>query len=218
MDALQGRENALATVGDLYITKAALIVDNDLAQQQPLLAFQLRANWRHHKANIYAVTPGPVREDQYARKIVRAAEGQEFAALESLREQLQAEEELVILFGDAIKGDAVRRLVAFGDSLGKPVKYVCLVDYSNSRGAADMGLLPDLLPGYRSVGEAGLEPGLAYDEILNSSDLDVLWVIGANPLSRHEFAAANAFVVVQVSVFDGDRATRGCRAACLLGL
>lgn len=197
MDALQGRANALATVGDLYTTKAALIVDNDLAQQQPLLAFQLRANWRHHKAHVYAVTPGPVREDQYARKSVRAAEGQEFEALESLREQLQAEEELVILFGDAIRGDAVRKLVAFGDSLGKPVKYVCLVDYSNSRGAADMGLLPDLLPGYRSVRDAGLEPGLAYDEMLSSSDLDALWVVGANPLSRYKLAAANAFLVVQ---------------------
>ena len=57
--------------------------------------------------------------------------------------KLKAEPELVILFGDAIKGDAVRKLVAFGDSLGIPVKYVCLVDYSNSRGAFDMGLCPD---------------------------------------------------------------------------
>ncbi len=49
----------------------------------------------------------------------------------------------MILFGDAIKGEAIRKLVAFGDSLGIPVKYVCLVDYSNSRGASDMGLSPD---------------------------------------------------------------------------
>ena len=42
------------------------------------------------------------------------------------------------------------KLVAFGDSLGIPVKYVCLLDYSNSRGASDMGLLPDLLPGYHA--------------------------------------------------------------------
>ena len=48
----------------------------------------------------------------------------------------------MIVFGDAIQGDALRKLVAFGDSLGIPVKYVCLVDYSNSRGAFDMGLIP----------------------------------------------------------------------------
>ena len=57
---------------------------------------------------------------------------------------LKAEPELVILFGDAIKGDAVRKLVAFGDSLGIPVSYVCLMDYSNSRGASDMGIAPNL--------------------------------------------------------------------------
>ena len=68
----------------------------------------------------------------------------------------------MIVFGDAIKGEAVRKLVAFGDSLGVPVKYVCLVDYSNSRGASDMGLTPRHGPGYRPVST----PGLAYDEIL----------------------------------------------------
>jgi NADH-quinone oxidoreductase subunit G len=52
----------------------------------------------------------------------------------------------------------VRQLVAFGDSLGFPVKYVPLVDYSNSRGASDMGLLPDLLPGYQPAPSPGLAP------------------------------------------------------------
>jgi NADH-quinone oxidoreductase subunit G len=197
ISALGGRAGAFATMADLYNTKAALIIGSDLAQEQPLIAFQLRTNWRHHKANVYAVTPGPVREDQYAKQIVRTDPGQEFEALESLREKLAAEPELVILFGDAIKGDAVRQLVAFGDSLGKPVKYVCLVDYSNSRGAVDMGLLPDLLPGYRDVQGAGLAPGLTYHQILDEPGLDVLWAIGSNPLSRHQLAARNAFVVVQ---------------------
>ncbi len=196
MDALGGKANALATTSDLYNTKAALVVGSDLAQEQPFVAFQLRANWRHHKAHVYAINPGPVREDNYATTL-RAEAGQEFAAVESLREKLAPEPELVIIFGGAIKGEAVRRLVTFGDSLGIPVKYVCLVDYSNSRGAADMGVLPDLLPGYQSVRDAGLEPGLNYDQILAAADLDALWVVGANPLSRRELAAANAFVVVQ---------------------
>jgi NADH-quinone oxidoreductase subunit G len=193
MDALQGRKDVLATVADLYTTKAALIVGADLAQQHPLLAYQLRANWRHHKASVYAVVPGPVRENQYAKKIVHAAEGEELRALGSLQEELKQLPELVILYGDSIKGQAVRDLVAFGDSLGVPVKYVALVDYSNSRGASDMGLLPGLLPGYRAA-ETG--SGLAFDEILNSADLDVLWVVGANPLSRNQLRG-EPFVVVQ---------------------
>jgi NADH-quinone oxidoreductase subunit G len=138
------------------------------------------------------VTPGPVRERKYAEQSVTAAPGEELNALESLREHLKAETELVILFGDSIRGDKVRQLVAFGDSLSIPVSYVCLLDYSNSRGASDMGVLPDLGPGYRAAERAGL----AYDEILAAGDLDVLWVMGANPLKRAALAAANAFVVV----------------------
>ena len=67
--------------------------------------------------------------------------------------------------------------MAFGDSLGIPVKYVCLVDYSNSRGAFDMGLLPDLGPGYHAADQP-VSPTI---RSLAATDLDVLWVVGANP-------------------------------------
>jgi len=196
LDALHGRANSLATTADLSTMKAALIVDSDLAQEHPVLAYQLRTNWRLNKAHVYAVTPGPVREDSYATT-QRASLGAELKALETLRDKLKAEPELVVLFGSAIKGDTVRQLVAFGDSLGIPVKYICLLDYSNSRGAWDMGLLPDLLPGYQSVADGGMAAGLNYDEMLAAPDLSVLWGVGANPLARHELAARDPFVVVQ---------------------
>ena len=192
LDALNGKTGALATTGDLYDRKAILIIGSDLSQQHPFLAFQIRANYRHHGAHIYTVTPGPVREAKHAVRSIEAPEGGELAALESLREHLKSEPELVVLVGDAIKGDKVRQLVAFGDSLGTPVKYVCLLDYSNSRGASDMGLLPDLGPGYEAIPKEGL----AHDRILGASDLDVLWVVGSNPLKSCEMAGVNAFVVV----------------------
>jgi NADH-quinone oxidoreductase subunit G len=183
--ALEGRPEALAKTADLYSSKAVLVVASDLAQQHPLLAFQIRANWRHHQCRVYTVTRGPVREDSYSVLGVRVGEGEELAGVESLRDALKSEPELVILFGDAIKGAAVRSLVAFGDSLGIPVKYVCLVDYPNSRGAVDAGLVP-----------AG-EGALALPEMLSASDLDLLWVVGANPLKIRSLAAESAFVVVQ---------------------
>jgi NADH-quinone oxidoreductase subunit G len=192
LDALSGKTGALATSGDLYNGKAILVIGSDLSQQHPFLAFQIRANFRHHNAHIYTVTPGPVREQKQAVRSIMTVPGQELADVESLRDQLKTEPELVIVFGDSIKGEAVHKLVAFGDSFGIPVKYICLVDYSNSRGASDMGLSPRLGPGYRPVSE----PGLAYDEMLTSADLDVLWVVGANPLKHSSLAAGNAFVVV----------------------
>ncbi|MBI5084437.1 MAG: (2Fe-2S)-binding protein, partial [Acidobacteria bacterium] len=151
LDALGGRQDALAASADLYKAKAVLIAGADLSQQHPFLAFQVRANWRHHQSVTYTVAQGPVREEQYAARSLRAAPGGELPAIESLRDELAKHQDLVIVFGASIKDEAVRRLVAFGDSLGIPVKYLCLVDYSNSRGAMDMGLLPGLAPGYQAV-------------------------------------------------------------------
>jgi NADH-quinone oxidoreductase subunit G len=193
IDALAGRKDALATVEDFYTCDAALILGADLAQQHPLLAMQLRANWRHHQAAVYAVTPGPVREEQYAARSLRAEPGTEVQKLEELREELKSRKNLVVLYGDSVKGDAVRSLVAFGDSLGIPVKYVCLVDYVNSRGALDMGLLPNLAPGFRPVEI----PGMNLDAILAATDLDLVWVVGANPLEGGaQLASRNAFLIV----------------------
>src|ERR1700683_726020 len=113
LDALSGKRDALATSADLYDRKAILVVSSDLSQQHPFLAFQIRANYRHHGAHIYTVTPGPVREQKQAVTSIISGPGRELADLESLRDQLKAEPELVIVFGDAVKGEAVRELVAF---------------------------------------------------------------------------------------------------------
>jgi NADH-quinone oxidoreductase subunit G len=183
-DALSDRRDVLATTQDLYTAKAVLVVGADLSQQHPLLAFQARANLRHHGAHIYTVTAGPVREDKYSAAGIQASPGGELAGVESLRDKLKGEPSLVIVYGDAIQGDSVRKLVAFGDSLGIPVKYVCLVDYSNSRGAFDMGLVPR-------------DGGMSREQMLASPALDLLWVVGANPLKNAALVSHHAFVVVQ---------------------
>jgi len=182
-DTLSGKTDALASVEDLYTTKAVLVVGSDLSQQHPLLAYQIRANFRHHAAHIYTVTTGEVREETQATAKVRVQKGGELAGVESLRDKLKAEANLIIVFGDAVQGDALRKLIAFGDSLGIPVKYIGLVDYSNSRGAFDMGLTPR-------------DGGLSREQMLAANDLDVLWVVGANPLKSATLASSKAFVVV----------------------
>ena len=203
LDAVSGNLSALASSDDLYRTKAALVIGSDLSQQHPFLAFQLRADVRHHKAKIYTVTPGPVREAKYSAASVIVPEGEEFAALDKLTEQLKAEPELTILYGDSIKGDRVRQLVAWAHSLGIPVKFVCLLDYSNSRGAMDMGAMPNLLPGYH----ADPYPGLSLDSMLAATDLAVFWSVGANPLAQARLASENAFVIAH-SLFLDETAQR----------
>jgi NADH-quinone oxidoreductase subunit G len=245
LDSLSGKTGKLATMADLYNTKASLVIGSDLALEHPLASWQIRANYRHHQGHVYVATPGPVREDKYSAQSVRvggpaaknvgdlglipgrdvgattsgpgnapvggegvrpnapqpgptggtatgspvgqtpggvASAPDYFAALDQMRDKLKAEPALVILFNDAIKGDDVRRLVEFGESLGIPVKYVALVDYSNSRGAIDMGVVPG--PG-----------GMRIHEMLEAN-LDVMWVIGANPFEGGAQKKAG-FVVVQ---------------------
>jgi NADH-quinone oxidoreductase subunit G len=201
IDALSGASGRLATIADLYERKAVLVLGSDLALEHPLLSYQIRANYRHHQAHVYVVTPGTAREDKYSVVSLRvgrgvpagdpssffhprgeAAAADYFTALESLREKLKAEPELVIVFDDAFKGEDIRKLVSFGESLAIPVSYVCLVDYSNSRGALDMGLIPG-------------EGGMRIPEMLEAN-LDVLWVIGANPLGDGAVRKAG-FLVVQ---------------------
>ncbi|HBY63465.1 MAG TPA: NADH dehydrogenase (quinone) subunit G [Solibacterales bacterium] len=193
VEALSGSSGTLARFDDFYSTKAALVIGVDLAQQQPLLAFKLRENWRHNGLKLFAVTPGPVREDRYAAKSARAEAGSELAVLETWRDALTAAGELLVVYGATVKGAGVRDLVAFGASLGIPVKYVPLVDYSNSRGAVDMGLLPELLPGF----QPSEQPGLTAPEMLASPSLDALWIIGSNPFERTHPASQHAFIVVQ---------------------
>jgi NADH-quinone oxidoreductase subunit G len=185
LDALSGKSAALGTVADLYRSKAVLVLGADLALQHPLLSYQIRANYRHHQAHVYVVTPGEVREDKYAFAKVR---GRDY---ESLRDKLKAEPELVVVFDDAYQNADIRKLVDFGESLGIPVKFVCLVDYANSRGAVDMGVTPELLPGYHPA----CQPGMHVDEMVNA-DLSVLWVVGANPL-KGGLKRKAGFLVVQ---------------------
>ena len=129
-----------------------------------------------------------------------------------LRDKLRGEQDLVIIFGAEIRGNDIASLVKFGSAISG-AKFVCLADYANSRGAADMGLYPDLLPGYhrtsgnsefhREWGEipqtAGLDlPGMI--DAAKAGKLKALYVVGANPVGRLKidpFAFSKSFVVVQ---------------------
>jgi NADH-quinone oxidoreductase subunit G len=194
IDALAGKPDALGTVEDFATSRAVLVIGTDLSQQHPFLANQIRTNVRLNGAKIFVVTPGPVREDKIAAASLRYSDADSLGrAIGGLHEQLKSQSELLIAFGDAIKGAEVKRLVDFGSSLGIPVKYVCLVDYSNSRGASDMGLYPHLGPGYA----AAAERGMALPEMLADPSLDALWAVGANPLRGRALGSAGAFVVVQ---------------------
>src|SRR6202008_2977416 len=94
-----------------------------------------------------------------------------------------------------IRGNDIASLVSFGSSI-PGAKFICLADYANSRGAADMGLYPDLLPGYHPTSggsdfrqEWAIPPAEGLDlqrmvEAGKNGKLKALYVVGSNPIGR----------------------------------
>jgi NADH-quinone oxidoreductase subunit G len=229
--ALAGKPEATATMRELFSAPAILLLGNNPTEQHPLLAYQIRNNVRLHHSRLYVVNAEEIKLRRQATAFQQLAAlsegsfatflaGDDAAANQlggkreewiTLREQLRKESGLVIAFGSEVRGAAVASLVQFGLSIN--ARLICLADYANSRGAADMGLNPDLLPGYVPVAKgnryreawgtlpesAGLTAA-GMVEAAQAGKLRALYVVGSNPVGRMKLdpqAFANTFVVVQ---------------------
>jgi len=233
--ASAGKPEATASMRDVFNAPATLLIGNDPTEQHPLLAWQIRNNVRLHRARLYVINSQPIKLRRQAATFVQipagsegkvaeflegddavvdaiASEGTGRKAWAALRDKLRGEPNLVIIFGSEIRGKDIASVAKFGSGI-PGAKLVCLSDYANSRGAADMGLYPDLLPGYQSVSDAskfheewgGMPqmPGLTVHEMVESAksgNLKAFYVVGANPIDQFAidpFAFSNGFVVVQ---------------------
>ncbi len=241
--ALGGKPEATASMRDVFNAPAVLLIGNDPTEQHPLLAWQIRNNVRLHNAKLYVVNSADIKLRRQATGFLQipaggegrlaaflagddsAAEGLTSVAASGadagegaratpagFRDQLRGEQNLVIIFGAEIRGADIASLVKFGAGI-PGAKFLCLADYANSRGAADMGLYPDLLPGYHSVSASGKfheewggvpqTAGLTLPEMVEgarSGKLKALYVVGSNPVGRFgidPFVFSNSFVVVQ---------------------
>ncbi len=124
------------------------------------------------------------------------------AQLESLAAEIVDAKGAIILYdematlapGCASLAADLQALAVVAGNINRPGAGVGpLFEDANSLGVRDMGLLPDALPGYRPA----QEKGLAYDEMLKSSDIRALLVMGANPLRHGELPPNLEFLVVQ---------------------
>jgi NADH-quinone oxidoreductase subunit G len=230
--AISGQKDRAASLRETMTAPAILVLGNDPTEQHPLLAWNLRTNVRHHNARIYLVNHIGIKlerqahesliipQDGYAN-VVRFLAGEDAAfpgvqlgdEARKFREALRAEPSLLIIFGSEYRGRDVEALVNFGMGLPQ-ARFACLGDYVNSRGAADMGLLPGLLPGYIPVTQGGAfaeeygdalpqAPGLDLVEMFDAAErgeLAALYVVGSNPIARYGIdpvALKSTFTIVQ---------------------
>jgi NADH-quinone oxidoreductase subunit G len=233
--ALHGKPGKTASMRDVLTAPAILLIGNDPTNQHPLLAWQIRTNVRLRSATLYVINSTEIKLKRQAAEIALLPVGAEAKAVAflsgddsvldslvtdaagrgswtSLRDKIRSEQNLVIIFGSELRGRDVEKLATFASSL-TGAKLICLGDYSNSRGASDMGLYPDLLPGYEPAagatkfsqewGALPVDKGLTLPEMIDAAQagkLKALYVVGSNPVGRlavDPFGLAKSFVVVQ---------------------
>jgi NADH-quinone oxidoreductase subunit G len=227
-----------AAMEDILHASSILLVGNDPSHQHPLTAFQIRQAVQRQGARLYIINHQEIKlrrqsslyltvKPRGEAEAIRALAGAETPSadlfvdavetLDSLREKLQKETDTIIIFGDEIRGAAVRDLVGWGLSLPGRTRFVALGDYANSRGAADMGVLPGTLPGYSPVTDDAVRgsfesawqakipvnPGLNLLEMvegIGTGQIKALLVFGSNPVKTlkipKEALSRLAFVMV----------------------
>ncbi len=227
--ALAGQVGRTASLRDTMTAPAIFIVGGDPSNQSPATAWNLRSNVRNNGAKLYVANTEEIKLRRQAKAFVRlqpfgygalasflagdntagSSAVNDVEALTGFRATLKTSEGLLILIGSELRGSDLKRLVEFGLTI-PGAKFALLSDYVNSRGAADMGLLPDMLPGYTPLGAASFAeyaasttPGLDMLEMFDAAaagNLSALYIVGANPVLRYGIepsALKNTFVVVQ---------------------
>ncbi len=233
--SLHGKPGNTASMRDVLTAPAILLIGNDPTNQHPLLAWQIRTNVRLRRAKLYVINSIAIKLRRQAAGFGMIPPGAEAKAVAflagddslldqilgdgmtrdawvALRDKVRTEQNVVIAFGSELRGQDIEKLTAFASSL-TGARLICLGDYSNSRGASEMGLYPDLLPGYEPVagtarfqqewGDLPAEKGLSLPEMMDAAKADklkALYVVGSNPVGRlglDPFVLSKAFVVVQ---------------------
>ena len=220
--ALAGNKDKAASLRDTATAPAILLIGGNPTEEHPLLAWNLRTNVRLNRGKLFVANANPIKLERQAKATLRLpADGYPALAAylsgsdavikdTAFREAVLAEESLLVVFGPEYNGAQLAELVSWGLKRAN-VRFAFLGGYSNSRGAADMGLSPDLLPGYVPVTEPGAfaeypglpaTPGKTQPEIFEAagkSELGSLLVVGADPVTKLGVTPAalqNTFVIV----------------------
>jgi NADH-quinone oxidoreductase subunit G len=200
--ALAGHRGKTASLREIAAAPAVLLVGGNPTEEHPLLAWLLRTNVRLNSARLYVANSSPIKLDRQAQAVQQIPPGgytdlASFlaAGASDFSKAVLAEESLVVVFGAELPAEAVEKLVAWGVKRGA-VRFACLGGYANSRGAADMGLFPDLLPGYVPLNAPGAfseyprlsaSAGQTLPQMFDAAakgELGALLVVDANPVLR----------------------------------
>ncbi len=220
-------------IADVERADAIVLVGCDLTEEYPILWLRVKkaidrgaplviagawepevARWAQHRlihrrggeAALLRALAGGVRAEDGA-----AASGAPAEAIRAAADTLRAAPRALVLAGEAaLEQPGAERVLAALDELcaachGAPLGI--LRGRGNSGGAQVLGLLPDMLPGYRPLGDPSAREAVAAVwgrpvpsapgrtvrgmlEAARAADLEVLYVVGADPASDYPDARA----------------------------
>jgi len=204
--ALASHSGKTAGLRDIGAAPAILLIGGNPTDEHPLLAWVLRTDVRLNRARLYIANTNQIKLERQAKATYRVpANGYAKlpAALDAadsdFAKAIAQEESLVVIFGEEFRGADVDSIVNWGLKRNN-VKFAYLGDHSNSRGAADMGLFPDLLPGYVPVTAPGSfaeypnlpsAPGKSLPEMFKAAqdgELGALLIVGANIIGGYRLS------------------------------
>ena len=222
--ALAGSRNRTASLREVADAQAILLIGGNPTEEHPLLAWNIRTNVRLNRARLYIANTNEIRLERQAKAVLRLPtdsygklttylDGKDSTLSDgAFRDAVLAEEPLLIIISSEYRGTGLEDLIKWGLKRDN-VRFAFLGDHANSRGAADMGLLPDRLPGYVPIDAPGAfraeypglpaTPGKSLPQILDAAangGLAALLVVGANPVAKANTGPTslkNTFVVVQ---------------------
>jgi NADH-quinone oxidoreductase subunit G len=223
-NALAGTRNRTASLRDIATAQAILLIGGNPTEEHPLLAWELRTNVRLNHARLYIANSESIKLERQAKatlripsggydRLVPYLEGSDLSLGDAgFRDAVLAEESLLIIVNSVFTGTELKSLIKWGVKR-ENARFAHLGGHANSRGAADMGLLPDMLPGYVPVTDSatfaneypGLPstPGKTLQQMLDTAaggSAGALLVVGANPLAKVSLDRSvlkNTFLVAQ---------------------
>jgi NADH-quinone oxidoreductase subunit G len=190
-----------ATVPDLEFAHTVLVLGCEPLDEAPILDLRIRKGVRRNGVKLVVATARPSALDPNASLVVRYPPGSEAAFIGGLTADLASAspsselakllrdggEDVVILWGERLGGEAARSLLQLTDALSLSGRdgagLLCIPTSANGRGVREAGAVADAGPGY-AAGE-GFSAGRDADRIavaLADGSLQALYLLETDPL------------------------------------
>lgn len=205
-----GIDSVQTTIAELEHTPSILIFGTNLADEAPITYLRVRKAWFNNSAKVVVAHHASNEADQFAHAVLRYKPGKEAALAQGLKTLLAqggsvealaqetgvssaelikavaalAETEFITLTTSSLLSASQAAVEALATSAKeKGGKFSLLALESGQKGAEELGVLPDTLPG----GDADPKAGLNTTEILKAaaaSKIKCLWLVGCDPLNE----------------------------------